>query len=334
MNKKLRLVFFACGATIFAILVARMGLGTIAANVRHAGWVFIPLLVLTGVMYVCHGAASWLMLGAEPNRPAFWRVWAITVSGFSINFVTPMVNLGGEPYKAAALAPWLGTRRAAGFVVLYQMLHSLAIALVSLTALALGAWLLPADAALRGAMALAAAALVAGALFLFWAHRHGGLERMLDLVTRLPLVRRLARRLEPYRPTLALIDEQITAFYHTDRRRFFLALALEYCGRVLLMSEYYLILLTMGIDVGWARAFVVGGLASLVGNAMFMLPYELGAKEGSLYLLFRLVGVNPGLGVYAALLSRLRDLTWIAIGLVLIWAAGRRPAPAPAASDA
>ena len=334
MNKKLRLVFFACGATIFGILVARMGLSTIVTNARQAGWVFIPLLVLTGAMYACHGAASWLMLAQEPGRPSFWRTWAITVSGFSINYVTPMVNLGGEPYKAAALAPWIGARRAAGFVVLYQMMHSLAIALVSLTALALGALLLPADPALRGVMALAAAGLVAGTLFLFWAHRHGGLQRTLDLVLRLPLLRRLARRAEPYRPTLALIDEQITAFYHADRRRFFLALALEYVGRALLMSEYYLILLSMGIDVGWARAFVVGGLASLVGNAMFMLPYELGAKEGSLYLLFRLVGVNPTLGVYAALVSRLRDLAWIGIGLVLIWVAGRRGAPAPAPSDA
>jgi hypothetical protein len=67
---------------------------------------------------------------------------------------------------------------------------------------------------------------------------------------------------------------------------------------------------------------------------MFMLPYELGAKEGSLYLLFRLVGVNPALGVYAALVSRLRDLAWIGIGLVLIWVAGRRGVPAPAPSDA
>jgi uncharacterized protein (TIRG00374 family) len=334
VNKKLRLVFFACGATIFAILVAQMGLGTIVTNARQAGWVFIPLLVLTGVMYLCHGAASWLMLAPEPGRPSFWRTWAITVSGFSINYVTPMVNLGGEPYKAAALAPWIGARRAAGFVVLYQMLHSLAIALVSLTALALGALLLPADPALRGVMALAAAGLLAAAVFLFWAHRHGGLQRTVDLVMRLPLVGRLARRLEPYRPTLALIDEQITAFYHADRRRFFLALALEYVGRALLMSEYYLILLSMGMDVGWARAFVVGGLASLVGNAMFMLPYELGAKEGSLYLLFRLVGVNPTLGVYAALVSRLRDLAWIGIGLVLIWVAGRRGVPAPAPSDA
>ena len=83
MNKKLRLVFFACGATIFAVLVARMGLGTIVTNARQAGWVFIPLLGLTGAMYLCHGAASWLMLAQEPRRPSFWRTWAITVSGFS-----------------------------------------------------------------------------------------------------------------------------------------------------------------------------------------------------------------------------------------------------------
>src|SRR6266567_2028833 len=82
--------------------------GTIVTNARQAGWVFIPLLGLTGVMYLCHGAAAWLMLAPEPRRPSFCRTWAITVSGFSINYVTPMVNLGGEPYKAAVLAPWIG----------------------------------------------------------------------------------------------------------------------------------------------------------------------------------------------------------------------------------
>ena len=112
MNKKLRLVFFACGATIFAVLVARLGFGTIVSNARQAGWVFIPLLVLTGVMYVCHGAASWLMLSEEPGRPSFWRTWAITVSGFSINYVTPLVNLGVIALDRGDLTPRGGLRGA------------------------------------------------------------------------------------------------------------------------------------------------------------------------------------------------------------------------------
>jgi len=334
VNRKLQLLFFACGVALFAFFVARTGLPTILANARQTGWMFLPLMLLTAVMYLCQAVSSWLILAEEPKRPPFWRLYAITVSGFSINFITPVVNLGGEPYKVAALSTWLGVRRAAGFVVLYQMLHSLGMVLTSLTALLLSLLLLPPDPALRGASAAAFLGLLLITLVLFWAHRNGGLERLLDLLHRLPLLNRVARRFEPSRPTLALMDEQITRFYHDDRRRFFLALVLEYVGRCLLMSEYFLILLSIGVDIGLPRAFTIGALASLVGNTLFVLPYELGAKEGALYFLFPLVGVDPALGVYAALVSRVRDLAGIAAGLGLIWGAGRRREAAPAAPAA
>ena len=338
MNRKLQLLFFACGGAIFAFFVARIGLPAILGNARQTGWMFLPLLLLTAVVYLFHTGASWLILADEPTRPPFWRLYAITVSGFSINFITPMVNLGGEPYKAAALSSWLGGRRAAGFVVLYQMLHSLGMVLTSLTALLLALLLLPPDPALRAAIALAGAGLLLLMVVLFWAHRHGGLTRLLDLLHRLPVLDRVARRGEPIRSTLVLMDEQITRFYHDDRRRFLLALALDYLGRCLLMSEYFLILLSVGVDVGLPRAFTIGALASLAGNALFVLPYELGAKEGSLYFLFPLIGVDPALGIYAALVSRVRDLAGIAAGLGLIWGGGagrhRRAAPAAASTEA
>src|SRR3989442_6664912 len=54
-----------------------------------------------------------------------------------------MVNVGGEPFKIAAVAPWLGVRRAAGSVVLYQMLHTFGMLLSFLTAVVLGALFLP-----------------------------------------------------------------------------------------------------------------------------------------------------------------------------------------------
>ena len=107
MNRKLQLLFFACGGALFAFFVARIGLPAILVNARQTGWMFLPLLLLTAVVYLCHAGASWLILADEPTRPTFWRLYAITVSGFSINFITPMVNLGGEPYKVAALSNWL-----------------------------------------------------------------------------------------------------------------------------------------------------------------------------------------------------------------------------------
>lgn len=157
------------------------------------------------------------------------------------------------------------------------------------------------------------------------------LEQALNLLHRLPLLDRLARRLEPKRATLALMDEQITAFYHRAPRRFVQALALEYASRCLFMAEYLLIALSVGLHIGYWKAYAIGGLTQLVQNVLFFVPFEVGTKEGTLYLLFRLLGLDPALGVYTAIVSRLRDLVWIGTGVALVWCSGRR-APARVAA--
>ena len=59
-------------------------------------------------------------------------------------------------------------------------------------------------------------------------------------------------------------------------------------------------------------------------TATFFVPFELGTKEGAHYLLFGLLGLDPALGVYTAMVSRARDLVWIAFGLSLVWFSGSR----------
>jgi len=260
----------------------------------------------------------------EPSHPPFWRTYAITVASFSLNFMTPMVNVGGEPFKIAAVAPWLGLRRAAGSVVLYQMLHTLGMLLSFLTAVVLGALLLPPYPAILAGLTIAFVALAALIFLLLTGHRRGGLARLLDLLHRLPLLDRLARRLEPKRVTLTQMDEQITEFYHRRPRRFVQAVALEYLSRSIFMLEYVLIAMGVGVNITFAQAYVIGGLSSLVQNVIFVVPFEVGTKEGSLYLVFQLLGLDPALGVYTAIVSRLRDLAWIGGGLALVWFSGRR----------
>ncbi|HET7791009.1 MAG TPA: lysylphosphatidylglycerol synthase transmembrane domain-containing protein [Gemmatimonadales bacterium] len=329
MSRKAQLALFLLGGSAFAYILSRIGFTSLLASARATWWVLIPLVAIGGVVYLCNSAATWLVLADEPSRPPFGRVYALTVSGFSLNFLTPMVNLGGEPYKAAGFAPWLGGRRAAGVVIVYQMLHTLGMILTFLAGIALALLLVPSDPRLAWSLTALFVALVAAFALLLWVHREGGLERLLDFLHRVPGLSRVARLVEPRRESLALLDEQIRRFYRAHRARFALAVLLEFLGRGLLLLEYYFVLLSLSIDVGLARGFMIGALASLASNVLFFLPYELGAKEGSLYVLFRMVGLRPALGVYAALIARLRDLAWIGIGLLLIWAAGRR-APAPA----
>src|SRR6266566_4088128 len=332
VSRRLQALLFVVGSAVFAYLVARIGVGALLADARHTGWMFVPILLLYGTVCACNAGAWWLVMAGEPSRPPYWRAWAITVASFSLNFMTPLVNVGGEPFKIAAVAPWLGLRRAAGSAVIYQMLHTFGMLLSFLTAVVLGIIFLPRSPVIVALLAGAFLALAALTLLLLTGHQRGMLAGALDLLHRVPLLDRLARRLEPKRATLASMDEQITQFYHSSPRRFLLALALEYASRCLFMAEYLLIALSVGLDIGYARAYVIGGLTQLVQNVLFVVPFEAGTKEGSLYLLFQLLGLDPALGVYTAIVSRVRDLVWIGAGVGLVWLSGRRPAPAGAAT--
>src|SRR5256885_15864310 len=102
------------------------------------------------------------------------------------------------------------------------------------------------------------------------------------------------------------------------------------------MIEYVLIAMGVGLSITFAQAYVIGGLTSLVQNVIFVVPFEVGTKEGSLYLVFQLLGLDPALGVYTAIVSRLRDLVWIGGGLAFVWFLGRpaqQGAPAPCRSS-
>jgi uncharacterized protein (TIRG00374 family) len=311
---------------VFAYLLSRIGLSTLAAQAAKTGWMFVPILLLYGVVYACNTGAWMLIMADEPRRPSFARAYQVTVAGFALNFVTPVINVGGEPFKIAAVAPWLTMRRAAGSVVIHNGLRGLSFFLSWLTAVLLGFVMLPHDAMTVGLLVVATLVCVALTTVFLAAHRRGALARLLNALHRMPLCGRLARLLEPRREFLEQMDQQIAQFYHQHPGRFARALALEYLSRAVYMGEYYLIALSIGIPMGYLQAYLIGGLASLIQNVLFVIPFELGAKEGSLYMLFRMLGFDPRLGVYTAIATRLRDLVWIAVGLLLVWSAGRRAA--------
>lgn len=329
MSRRLRLLLFAGGLAVFAFLLSRIGLAALVADAAKTGWVFIPILLLYGIVYVCNTGAWMLIMADEPRRPSFWRLYMVTASGFALNFVTPVVNVGGEPFKIAAVAPWLTTRRAAGSVVIHNGLRWLSFLLSWLTAVLLGFWMLPHDPLTIGLLLLTTLVTVTLTVVLLAAHRRGALARILNALHRVPLCGRLARALEPKREFLEQMDQQIAQFYQQHPGRFARALILEYLSRAVFMGEYYLIALSIGLPMGYPQAYLIGGLASLISNLLFVIPFEVGSKEGALYLLFGMLGFDPHLGVYTAIVTRLRDLAWIGAGLLLVWSAGRGAAVDP-----
>ena len=126
MKEKFRNIFWFFG--IFAIVVMLctfdMDYQELWQNLRKAG-VWFPAVILLWVFIYYLNAWSWYVIicdGKHAKVP-FWKVYKLTVSGFALNYATPVGLMGGEPYRIMELKPYLGVERATSSVILYVMMH-------------------------------------------------------------------------------------------------------------------------------------------------------------------------------------------------------------------
>jgi uncharacterized protein (TIRG00374 family) len=319
VSRTTRLVFFLVGATLVGLMIWKAGPSTLWAGLRSSAWVIAALIPLWAAVYLLN-AVAWRMLTSEGGAAiSLPRALLMTVVAFAVNYSTPLLSFGGEPLKVVAATRALGRPRAVGSIVAFRLLHALAHVLCFLIALIPAAVLLPRTPLSLALLLVIGAALVLITVFLFSRHREGLALHALHLLRRLPLLKRIAVRLEPRAAVLHEIDSHVTSIYKSNPRRFYGALGFEVVARLLSLAEYWVILYGMGLGVDPWRAFVVASFASLVVNALIFVPFELGTKEGAVFFMFAWLGIAPALGLAAALLSRLRELIWIAIGWSLIW---------------
>ena len=319
----MQLFFFAAGAVALAVLVIRAGPRELLADVEEAGWAVPAIVGVYGLVYTLNTLA-WRLTMIEKPRLPFIRAWVVNVAAFSINYLTPFASIGGEPFKIVAASQWMGARNGAASVLNYRLVHMQAHILVFLTGVILAFFLLPAGTVATSLLImLTLVLLVIGALLLA-VHREGVIERLFDLASRVPVLNRFAIRLEPRRSALVEVDRQLIAFHRSSPMRYYGALFVEYSARVLSMLEFYIIARGVGHPVSFGTAFLIGGFSSLVVNLFFFMPFNVGSKEGGLAVIFAALGLPSRLGVAAAVVSRLRELSWIGIGLLLVLWTRRR----------
>jgi hypothetical protein len=324
VNRRAQLLFFAAGAIALAVLIIRANPRQLAADVRDAGWTVPAIVAVYGVVYLLNTVA-WRLTMIQPPRLSYGRAWTINVAAFAMNYLTPFASIGGEPFKIVAASQWMGPRNATASVLNYRLVHIQAHVMVFLTGVLLAFFILPAGTIATSVLILITVVLLLLGALLLAVHREGVVERLFDLVGRLPLLSRIVRRLD--RSALVEIDRQLIAFHRSSPARYYGALLTEYAARVFSMLEFFIIARGLGHPVSFGTAFLIGGFSSLVVNLFFFMPFNVGSKEGGLYAIFAALGLPPHIGVAAAVTSRLRELTWILIGLLLVLVSRRRSQP-------
>ncbi len=187
---------------------------------------------------------------------------------------------------------------------------------------------------LAGLFSLYLLLFVAAILFFQQCYKRGVALRFFQILGLLPLIGGWAKRFrEAHQADLLTIDGHIRTLY-AHPRVFLRALLAEYVGRLFNSLEFYGILLAFGLtNATLADGLIILGFSSLMGNLLFFLPMQLGAREGSLAVIVALLFPTAGasMGIYASFFTRIREIFWVVVGvaLVKIKPAHRHSPPSP-----
>ena len=312
-------IFFIVGVAGVALMVWQLDITRVdwPNLVRHMPYWIPALLLLWAAIYGVHALSYRLILGEDGDKVPFHRLYRITVSCFAINNVTPIGFMGGEPYRILEMTPYVGAAKAAASTVTYTVLFGISHALLWVTGC--GVYFLLLDAArsvVRSVVfALVGVFFAALSLVVLLSRREGLVTRAVNGLTRLPFVGKYISRLrDRHQETIAGVDREID-FFHRHRDMFYMTVLLEYAARLMEAVELYMIFWFLGDKMPYAHALFALSTASLVGNALFVIPMQLGSREGGAVMAIEWLGHEASLGVSASLLCRIREIVFTAIGI-------------------
>lgn len=323
MKKKYQNAFFIFGLTILAIMVTQLDFNQVWEGVTHAGYWFLAVIALWGFLYIFNTAAWWIIIRSqdEKEKPnfSFWWLYKITVSGFALNYATPGGLMGGEPYRIMSLSPKIGTERASSSVILYVMTHIFSHFWFWLISVPLYLLTQPLTPLIVPILIAVTAFCLAAIWFFLRGYKRGIAVTGMSILSHFPMVKRWAAPFfERNRERLAEIDQQIAALHNQNPRTFVMAVLLELSCRIVSSLEIFFILLVIMPSVNFVQCILILAFTSLFANMLFFMPLQLGGREGGFLMSTGGLGMTARAGIFVALLVRLRELIWTAIGLVLI----------------
>lgn len=311
-------LFFLIGVGMLGYLVYKLGFYTILENIAKTGWWFLGVIGIWLIIYYLNALAWFYIIGKEKNGIKFSSIFKFTISGFAINYITPFISLGGEPYKVLELNKHLDKTHSTSTVISYNMMHIFSHFFFWLTAVI--ALLFTINNEMKTEFLLISALLICiVVIYLFYsAFKKGIVELAIKTFAKIYFARLFVKKIKDKQELLQEVDGYIIDLYSNRRNNFYYILFLEYIARIIGCLEFYFILKAISIDISFIDAFLISAGSSLFANLFFFIPLQMGSRESGFYLVFQSLGLTPAIGVYVSLITRIREFFWILIGLILI----------------
>ena len=337
-KRNLNNLFFLLGVVAVVVMLLTFDVSFVELwhHLCHAGYWLIPII---GVWFLVYGlnALAWQAtiegnIGGKAPL-SFWRIYRLTITGYALNYATPVGGLGGEPYRIMELSKDIDSQRATSSVILYAMMHFFAhfwfwfvSIFIYLALAAIG------DLPMTTAIAVTLAVIVLFCLLAFYlfskGYSHGLVKYVLRIVANIPGLKRWTQRLQSrHAEAIENIDRQIASLHGQDKEAFYKSLFYEFMSRVVQSSEVLFMLLLFGIDNGggpyglaitYLHSILIVAFTTLFANLIGFLPMQLGVQEGGFVLSIAALGLSAALGIFVSIICRVREIIWIIVGIALM----------------
>ncbi|UKK66895.1 clostripain-related cysteine peptidase [Prevotella communis] len=353
-KQQLNNLFFIVGvvAVVVMILTFDVSFNELWHHLAHAGYWLIPIL---GIWLLVYGlnALAWKSIIKSCSVPGIgddeqvgkvspWRIYRLTITGYALNYATPVGGLGGEPYRIMELSKNIGNQRATSSVILYAMMHFFAHFWLWFTSIFLYLALavidyVPMTPFIGGLMGAAIVFCLVAFYVFSKGYKHGLVVKLIRWIGKIPGLKGWSTRFqERHAEALQNIDKQIAALHKQDKRSFYYSLFMEYASRIVQSLEILFMLLLFGIDCGggfeglfftFLYSVLILSFTTLLANLIGFLPMQLGVQEGGFMLSIALIGMSTklgsdvdsaALGIFVSIICRVREILWIAIGMLLM----------------
>jgi hypothetical protein len=293
------------GAALFAYAVRKAGVAEILDGIRRVGWGLAVILALAGLRFLIR-AECWRWCLPPGTAFPFRRALAAFLAGDAVGNVTPLGLLASEPTKVLLTRHHLATREAVASLAVENLVYAASVVAM----IAVGLIVLVSTVAMPRTwqllIMLVLAAMAVGSVV---------------------AIRAMRGRWDPqrgarpqWRERLASVRTEVMRFSGGHPRRLWRVFALDLGFHALAVLEVYLTLLWLLGDRSptLAQAVVFEALNRVITVAFKFVPFRVGVDEASAGALAPILSMNPAAGVALAVVRKVRNLFWAAIGLALV----------------
>jgi uncharacterized protein (TIRG00374 family) len=315
MGRLARVLFLCLGLGLVVLLVTQIELAKVKTYLHEMGWAF-PLIFLPYLIVYCCDTLGWKLAFGPTLVVPFHTLFLTRVGGEAINNLTPFAYLGGEPVKAHVLTRFQ-----------IPIIQGMAASIIAKLLISISQFLF---VILGGVLALSylvtrpevlwplvVIIIMAGGLLtgLSYGLRVGLFTLLFGVLDRWRLTPPFMER---WRGHLRQLDETIGGFSRRHPLKLLLSLGLHFMGWVMGTLEVIAIFYAVGLPIRVGEAIAIEALASVIKAAAFFIPGSLGVQDGGNVLLLAFFGYPASFGLTFSLVRRMREILWIAIGLLVL----------------